>query len=56
MAEYKIIEVKLAKAEDKMNEMLKEGWKVVSTTLYQGGANLTKGSTLMLITFSKNID
>lgn len=51
--EYKIIEVKFNEAEMKMNEMAKEGWKVVSTSIYNGGAALTKAGTIMIITFSK---
>lgn len=56
MPEYKIVEVKIFEAEAKMNEMLKEGWKVVSTSLYEGGANLTKAGTIMVITFAKNLE
>ncbi len=51
--EYKNIEVKYSEAEMKMNEMTKDGWKVVSTSVYNGGAALTKAGTLMIITFSK---
>lgn len=53
MKEYKIIEVKIGEAEEKMNEMAKEGWKVVSTSIYNGGAALTKASTIMIITLEK---
>ena len=50
---YKIEEVKYENAEEKMNEMAKEGWKVVSTSLYVAGMALTKNGTLILITFAK---
>ena len=51
--QYKIIEVKISEAEEKMNEMAKEGWTVASTSIYNGGAALTKSSTIMIITFEK---
>ena len=53
MKEYKIIEVKISEAEEKMNEMAKEGWTVASTSIYNGGTALTKASTIMIITFEK---
>ena len=46
MKEYKIVEVKRAKAENVMNDMAKQGWEVVSTTCW--GAYL-------VITFSKEV-
>ena len=50
---YKIEEVKYENAEEKMNEMAKDGWKVVSTSLYVPGMALTKSGSLMIITFVK---
>ena len=47
------IEVKISEAEEKMNEMAKEGWKVVSTSIYNGGAALTKASTIMIMSIIK---
>lgn len=54
--EYKILEVKLSEAEEKMNDMAKHGWEVVSTDIYNGGMAHTKAGTPMLITFAKEID
>ena len=53
MKEYKILEVKLSEAEEKMNDMAKHGWEVVCTDIYTGGMAHTKAGTPMLITFSK---
>lgn len=54
--EYKILEVKLGEAEEKMNEMAKHGWEVVSTDIYMGSMALTKAGTPMLITFAKEVE
>ena len=35
--------------------MAKEGWTVSSTSIYNGGAALTKASTIMIITFEKKL-
>lgn len=53
--EYKILEVKLSEAEEKMNDMAKHGWEVVSTDTYLGGMARTKAGTPMLIVFAKNV-
>ena len=53
--EYKILEVKLSEAEEKMNDMAKRGWEVASTAVYLGGMAHTKAGTPLLITFSKDI-
>ena len=55
MKEYKILEVKLGEAEEKMNDMAKHGWEVVCTDIYTGGMAHTKAGTPMLITFAKEI-
>lgn len=53
--EYKILEVKLSEAEEKMNDMAKHGWEVVSTDTYLGGMARTKAGTPMLIVFAKDV-
>lgn len=53
--EYKILEVKLSEAENKMNDMAKHGWEVVSIDTSYGGVAHTKAGTPMLIVFSKEI-
>jgi len=49
MTVYKVVEVSKRRAEDKMNEMARQGWKVVSMTYW----NMWKIS--LLITFSREI-
>ena len=39
----------------KMNDMANEGWEVASTSIYLGATALTKASTTMFITFSKEV-
>ena len=53
--EYKILEVKLSEAENKMNDMAKHNWEVVSTDTYLGGRAHTKAGTPMLIVFAREI-
>ncbi len=53
MKEYKIVEVKLPEAEAEMNELAREGWEVVSTSIYNGGAALTKAGVSMFITLAR---
>lgn len=53
--EYKILEVKLSEAEEKMNDIAKHGWEVVSTDTYLGGMARTKAGTPMLIVFAKDV-
>ena len=54
--EYKILEVKLSEAEEKMNDMAKHGWEVVCTDIYTGGIAHTKAATPILITFAKETE
>lgn len=54
--EYKILELKLGEAEEKMNEMSKHGWEVVSTNLHSFGVAHTKAGTPMLIVFEREIN
>jgi 5-bromo-4-chloroindolyl phosphate hydrolysis protein len=54
--EYKIFEVKLSEAEEKMNEMSKHGWEVVSTNIHSFGMAHTKAGTPMLIVFEREIN
>ena len=56
MKEYKILEIKYGEAESKMNEMSRQGWRVISADMYVGGASLTKAGTLMIITFEKEVE
>lgn len=56
MKEYKILEIKYGEAEEKMNEMSRQGWRVISADMYVGGAALTKAGTLMIITFEKEVE
>jgi len=53
--EYKILEVKLCDAENKMNDMAKYGWEVVSTEVFPSGTAISKAKTPVLITFAKEI-
>lgn len=53
MKQYKVVEVKVSEAEAKMNDMSKEGWEVVSTSIFHGATAFTKAGTTMFITFSK---
>ena len=46
MKEYKVIDTKKDKTEAVMNEMVRQGWEVVSTTYYHGG-----WSPVIMITF-----
>ena len=39
--------------QEKMNEMAKHGWEVVSTDTYLGGMAHTKAGTPMLIVFGR---
>ncbi len=55
MKEYKVLEVKIKDAEEKMNDMTKEGWEVISTDIHIGGMAFTTGGTPMIITFCKEI-
>lgn len=54
--EYKILELKLGEAEEKMNEMSKHGWEVVSTNIHSFGMAHTKAGTPMLIVFEREIN
>jgi hypothetical protein len=54
--EYKILEIKLGEAEEKMNDMAKHGWEVASTAIYLNGMAHTKAGTPMIITFAKEIE
>lgn len=54
--EYKILELKLGEAEEKMNEMSKHGWEVVSTNIHSFGVAHTKAGTPMLIVFEREIN
>ena len=54
--EYKILELKLGDAEEKMNEMSKHGWEVVSTNIHSFGMAHTKAGTPMLIVFEREIN
>ena len=51
MKEYKVISLKLNGAEAKMNEMSKEGWQVVTTTLDFGRFSF---QNYIIITFSRD--
>jgi hypothetical protein len=53
--EYKILEVKLSEAENKMNDMAKHNWEVVSTDTYIGGKTRAKAGIPMLIVFAREI-
>ena len=53
--EYKILEVKLSEAEEKMNDMAKHGWEVVSTDTYIGGKTRAKVGIPMLIVFAREV-
>ena len=39
----------------KMNDMAKYGWEVVSSDIYLGDTAITKANTPMFITFAKEI-
>ena len=54
--EYKILELKLGEAEEKINDMSKHGWEVVSTNLHSFGVAHTKAGTPMLIVFEREIN
>lgn len=48
MYEYKVLEAKNSKdAEEMMNKMAKEGWKVISTTFWRNF------KTILIITFER---
>ena len=48
MKEYKVIEARRKNAEKLMNEMVRQGWEVVSTSLWRKLLSYS-----LLITFSK---
>lgn len=55
MKQYKVVEVKVSGAEVKMNDMAKDGWEVVSTSIFLSATAFTKAGTSMFITFSKYV-
>ena len=55
MKEYRIVEKKIAKAEARMNEMAKDGWEGISTSIYLDGTALTRDSSVMYITFGREV-
>lgn len=55
MKQYKVVEAKVSVAEEKMNDMAKQGWEVVSTSIFLGATSFTKAGTTMFITFSKEV-
>ena len=55
MKEYQVVEEKIAKAEARMNQMAKDGWEVISTSIYLGGTALTRDSSVMYSTFGREV-
>ena len=55
MKQYIVVEAKVRDAEVKMNNMAKEGWEVVTTSIFPGATAFTSASTTMFITFSKDV-
>ena len=37
------------------DEMAKDGWEVISTSIYLGGTALTRDSSVMYITFGREV-
>ena len=49
MREYRVIYVTLQSAQEQMNHMAKQGWRVVSTSAVDDGLNVVK----LVITFER---
>lgn len=52
MTEYKILKTSVRDAEDDLNRLAADGWRVVSTCTISG-AGLTIGSTPLIITLER---
>ena len=53
MIEYKVVRVRLRDAEEAMNRLAADGWRVVSTATI-GGMSFTVNTTPLVITLERN--